>query len=123
MMHYHGFPINKFESVLCKVLINSSDERAAAEIYAAESLTRYISGMFYGLVFSSISIFMMLLFLSILHQQVISGLVILLIAYLYAILEIIRRFRNIRIKEVEMVFAASFKNRDLFEQRTPAIFE
>jgi hypothetical protein len=44
-----------------------------------------------------------------------SGLVLLLLAYLYAIVEIIRHFRNIRFKEVEAVFAASLRNRELFD--------
>jgi len=99
----------------CKVIINSKDERAAIEIYVAESLTRYISGMFYALAFSFILIFVTVL-MRYFVGQVNIGLIVILVAYLVAILEIVAHFRFIRIKEVETVFTASFHNRELFQQ-------
>jgi hypothetical protein len=41
----------------CKTMINSVDERAANEIYSAEALSRYISGIFYSLVIASCLLF------------------------------------------------------------------
>ena len=45
------------------------------------------------------------------------GLFVLLFAYLCAIIIIVQRFRKMRIREVEVVFAASYKNRDLFDEK------
>jgi hypothetical protein len=39
-----------------------------------------------------------------------------LLAYFLAIIVIIQNFRRIRIKEVEAIFAASFRNKTLFEK-------
>jgi len=100
----------------CKVLINSKDERAANEIYAAESLTRYMSGMFYALVVAFILILVTIPLRYFLASQLTIGLVIILIAYLVAIVEIIQHFRFIRIKEVQTVFTATFQNKELFRQ-------
>jgi hypothetical protein len=98
----------------CKVLVNSSDERSANEIYVAESLTRYIAGMFYALLISFVLILIAIIFCYFVSGQIVPGLVIALVAYLSAILVIVRYFRGIRVKEVETVFLASFKNRDVF---------
>jgi hypothetical protein len=98
----------------CKILIVANDERSANEIYAAESVTRYISGMFYALILSFVSILLPTIprYLS---GQSITGIGLLLVAYFLAIVVIVQHFRFIRIKEVETVFAASFKNREIFE--------
>jgi hypothetical protein len=48
--------------------------------------------------------------------QILIGLVIVLAVYLFMIVEILAHYRFLRIKEVEVVFAASYKNRDLFEK-------
>ncbi|MCL4248114.1 MAG: hypothetical protein KJ065_08205 [Anaerolineae bacterium] len=98
----------------CKALINTHDQRSSAEIYTAESLTRYISGMFYALVLSSIGILLTVILQRVLYGQAMAGLILLLLAYLFSIIVIVRRFRNIRLKEVETVFAASLKNREIF---------
>jgi hypothetical protein len=100
----------------CKVLINSKDEKAANEIYIAESLTRYISDMFYALLFAFVLIFVTVIVQYSIVHQVTLGLVIILIAYLVALAVIVDHFRFIRIKEVETVFVASFHNRELFQQ-------
>ncbi len=98
----------------CKVLINSCDKMAANEIYTAESMTRYISGMFYALVLSCIALLITVIAQHILYGQAMAGLLMILLAYILCIWAIVRRFRDIRIKEVETVFTASLKNRELF---------
>lgn len=100
----------------CKVIINSKDERAANEIYVAESLTRYISGMFYALLFAFILILATVILRQIVIGQLTAGLVFILVGYLVAIVEIIIHFRFIRIKEVETIFAACFRNKEMFQQ-------
>ena len=99
----------------CKIIIASNDERAAGEIYAAEALTRYIAGMFYALVFA---FFLILVVFApgLFSGQFQNGLIVILSAYSLAILIIIQNFRRIRIKEVEAIFAASFRNKSLFEK-------
>ncbi len=99
----------------CKVLINSADEKAATEVYAAESLTRYISGMFYALVIAFILIIGAVLAQWRQNGQILFGLFIFPAAYLLALGEIIWRFRAVRVKEVETVFITSFRNKELFQ--------
>jgi hypothetical protein len=103
-----------------KVIIASNDERSANEIYAAEALTRYIAGMFYALTFAFILILSVLTFEILASGQFRYGLVVVLLAYFLAIIVIIQNFRRIRIKEVETIFAASFRNKSLFEKGTKA---
>jgi len=45
-----------------------------------------------------------------------AGLLVVIVAYSVAGLVIVRRFRTIRVKEVEAVFAASYRNRELFQR-------
>ncbi len=101
----------------CKLVVSSNDVNTANEIYAAEALTRYIAGMFYALLFASILIVSTILLRFAFLGEWTVGLFILLVAYLLAIIIIVQRFRKIRIKEVESVFATSYKNRDLFEEK------
>lgn len=98
----------------CKVLINATDEKAAREIYIAESVTRYISGMFHALAIAVIAIAITIIAQIYLSVPVTASLLILGIAYVVFIVLIVRRFRDIRIKEVETVFAASLINRKIF---------
>lgn len=86
---------------------------AANEIYTAESMTRYISGMFYALVLSCIALLITVIAQHILYGQAMTGLLMILLAYILCIWAIVRRFRDIRIK-MEAVFTASLKNRELF---------
>jgi hypothetical protein len=99
---------------LCKMMIYSEDERAANEIYAAEAMCRYISGMFYALVLSCGLLFSIVV-LYIASGQIFVGLIAVLCAYLCALVVIMKRFRFMRLKEVETVFFASFRNRSIFE--------
>ena len=99
----------------CKIMVSCEDGRAGSEIYAAEALVRYLAGMFYALILAFLLILVTVVLRYIAFRQVMVGLIIMLCAYLFAIGAIISRFRFVRIREVETVFAASFKNRHLFE--------
>jgi hypothetical protein len=101
----------------CKLVVSCKDENAASEIYAAEALTRYIASMYYALLFSSLLIVATIILRYGLFGQLLLGLFALLAAYLLAILIIVQRFRKMRIREVEVVFAASYKNRELFDEK------
>ena len=103
----------------CKVMINSVDERAASEINAAEALSRYIASMFCALVLSSILISITVILRCYHFGQITVGLVALLFAYLFAVLVILTYFRFVRIREVEIVFAASFRNKSIFDTLSP----
>lgn len=105
----------------CKAIIVSQDEGSAGEIYAAEALVRYMSGMFYALVVACFLFLVALVVRWIMIGQVTVGLIIMLCTYLVAIGVILRRFRFVRIKEAETVFAASFKNRSIFEEITTPV--
>ncbi len=101
----------------CKLVVSCNDERAANEIYAAEALTRYIAGMFYALFFASILIVFAVFARYLTLGQWATGLVILLGVYFLAMVIIVQRFRKMRIREVEVVFAASYKNQFLFDEK------
>lgn len=107
----------------CKAMIPSEDERSASEIYAAEAFVRYMSGMFYALVVAFCIILVTVIVRWIVVGQPTAGLIIMLCIYLLAIGMILRRFRFIRIKEAQTVFAASFKNRSVFEEIAAPIDE
>jgi hypothetical protein len=99
----------------CKVIVSCADERAAGEVYAAEAFTRYLSGMFYALAFASAMILGIVVLRYVVDGETMVGLMIVLCFYLFAIGAILCRFRSIRAREVEIVFAACFGNRHLFE--------
>ncbi len=101
----------------CKLVVSFNDEKAANEIYAAEALTRYIASMYYGLVFSSALIIAAGIWRYLALGQFAFGLLALLVAYFLAMIIIIQRFRKMRIREVEVIFAASYKNRFLFDEK------
>jgi hypothetical protein len=110
---------NKQFFTFIKTIINSDDERAAEEMYAAESLCRYIAGMFYALCFASLSLLIPIVVSYLMFGQVLMGLIIVVAIYLFMIAEILAHYRFLRIKEVEIVFASSYKNRALFEEPSP----
>lgn len=102
----------------CKTLINSEDERAASEIYSAEAQVRYLAGMFYALC---IAMGLMLTGFAIRLALAPSDwswllFVVFFVAYAVMLLAIIRHYRVMRIKEVEIVFSATYRHRELFEQ-------
>jgi len=107
---------NKSLFTIVKVVVSSNDEKAAGEMYAAEALSRYISGMFYALSFACLVVLVTVVVCALVSHQVLTGLLVILFAYFFVIAEILAHYRFIRIKEVEIVFAASFKNRSLFEE-------
>jgi hypothetical protein len=98
-----------------KTVVATTDPSASAEIAAAEALSRFVSGMFYGLLVSTTLIVAVVAAILIQQQKVHSGLVCLTIIYLGAIWAILSNFRYLRMYEVEKVFALAYKNRHLFE--------
>ena len=98
-----------------KVMVSCEDKEAGVEIYATEALSRYLSGMFYALVLSFLAILVTVILHYIAFGEAMAGLIGMLCAYLLAIWAILSRFRFVRVREMETVFAASFKNRHLFE--------
>ena len=99
----------------CKVLINSKDERAASEINTAEALSRYIAAMFFALAVSCCLLLITFILRIIFLGQGMTGLIVIIFIYISAMIIILHYFRFVRIKEVEIVFAATFKNRAVFE--------
>ena len=76
----------------CKTLINSVDERAATEIYSAEALVRYLTGMFYALLLA-MSLMALGLVKQLVPQLADKGwwlFLVLLVAYMLMFLPIIR---------------------------------
>lgn len=98
----------------CKVLVSAEDALAATEIYSAESLSRYISGMFYALAAACTMVVLLIVSRLLGGKGLEIGLLSLAAAYVVGMLTILANFRFVRVKEVETIFAASFKNRHLF---------
>jgi hypothetical protein len=92
----------------CKLVITVSSEKSAAEIYAAESLSRFISSMFYGLLIATTA------WMAVVAVNSTAGFQCLVGAYLMAIVAILRNYRLIRLKEVETIFTIAYVNRELF---------
>jgi hypothetical protein len=97
---------------LCKSVVGSLDKDAAAEMYSAEALCRYISGMFYALLVALVVILVALIFI---HTARLV-LAILLGMYGVAFGAILKNYRFLRIKEVKTVFSLAFCNRDSLEK-------
>ena len=96
----------------CKVTLFAIDSKASPEIYAAEALTRYLSGTFYGLVFSVVLLAVVTV-VTLWHRQAIPAFVATIgLSYLAASIFILKHFRFIRLKEVETVFSATFAHQD-----------
>jgi hypothetical protein len=99
----------------CKVVLSVSDPLAAVEIYAAESLSRYISGMFYALGTALLIAAVVTCSRIAVGARLGAAVPVAAGAYIVGLIAILANFRFIRIKEVETIFAAAFKNRHLFE--------
>ncbi len=104
-----------------------NDENAAIEILSAESLTRYLTGIFYALRFSQILLAIGFIILSIktvlqileniysvYNITALAIVAFVFILYSYSSKILLENFRFIRIKEVVTVLIGSYKNRDLF---------
>ena len=108
-----------------KLIICYNDSKAANEIFSAESITRYITGIFYALrisIFYFSAIIILLLMDSFFHLywfyngmqiSIIIVLIAILTIYYIALQRIITNFRTIRIKEVESVILGSINNYQL----------
>jgi len=103
----------------CKIMVNSVDERAATEFNAAEALSRYTAAMFFTLVLASLLVAITTTLHYFYFHIVSAGLIALLVVYLVAIAVILAYLRFLRVKEVEIVFAACFKNKSIFEEKIP----
>ncbi len=99
-----------------KLIVISADARAANEIYAIESLCRYISSMLYALLASVVLTVIVIITHLIYYKTINVLLVMLLVGYAIAVYGILRNFRFMRIKEVQTVFFSSYKNKDLFNR-------
>lgn len=97
----------------CKNTLNKKDITLLEDIFAIEVTVRYLSGMFFSLCFASLSLLLAIL---VSGDEFIRHF-ILTLAAIYGIVAVvlIDRFRKMRIKEVELVFDASYQNRELFE--------
>lgn len=104
---------NKTYFNFIKTIISVEDEKTSSEIYAQESLSRYISSMFYALLFSIIFIIILLLYIDInsINNFDISILWSFLILYIFLTIGILSNYRFIRIKEVHIVIALSYKHK------------
>ena len=97
----------------CKtMLLQEGNEMIVMELYTAESINRYISGMFYSLLISILLIFITIPFQS--KSELIMILLVILLFYLIGFWNIVSRFRFIRTKEVQILFDACYKNKELF---------
>lgn len=102
----------------CKVMLVTEDETITHEIYAAESLSRYISGMLYALGISFLTLFSVGIYRYFLNEKIDYFLIPFMVGYLLGVLVILLNFRFLRLKEADTMFAATFKNRDiLFRSR------
>jgi Flp pilus assembly protein TadB len=95
---------------LCKLIVASEDPKAAQEIYSSEALCRHISGMFYALAASLAAMLSVGIAIWVHRGSPSFLLVFVVLVYLVAIVVILSNFRFMRLKEVETVFAASYRN-------------
>lgn len=98
----------------CKNLLNVKDNPITVEIAAAEATLRFLSGMFYSLI---ISIIVLIGVITTTNsgascRQYIIFIVIL--PYLICLYIITSNFRLFRLKEVDIIFDATYQNKDLF---------
>ncbi len=102
-----------------KSMINSVDEKAGRQAYAAEELTRYLAGMFYAMVVALCCVVPALVWNGV-YTGTLSRL-LLAIAAVYGIAAcvVLSRFRFVRIKEVETVLAICYTHQARFRGWTP----
>lgn len=97
----------------CKtMLLREGNEMTVIELNTAESINRYISGMFYSLFLSFLIILGTIPFQSKFELIIIS--ISMLLSYLIGLWNIVSRFRFIRIKEAQTLFDACYKNKEWF---------
>jgi len=99
---------------LCKMAVVSSNSPLAAEVYAAEALTRYVACMFYALrIALLLALFMAAAnFIAVLPRFTVTRTLVawLVVAAVYGIslFVILKNFRTVRFKEVDTVFTACY---------------
>ncbi len=105
----------------CKNIIYFNNKDSSKEVFSAEAMIRFLTGICYALVFSIIGITICLLLLKF-HSSYIeyygpaysNGLIIFLAVYMVVFIVLLLNFRISRIKEVETVFISTFNNKELF---------
>jgi hypothetical protein len=101
----------------CKTMLLTKDnDMIIMELYSAESINRYISGMFYSLAISVFLLSLLAIIVAILKpfSEIIIFLLIILFFYFIGLWNIISRFRLIRLKEAQLLFDACYYKKDLF---------
>lgn len=105
----------------CKLMTYSIDVKLSREVYSAESLTRYLSGIYHALKISlGLYLIPMLVWtINIIREQetklsvvVVIILICIFLLYIYLIRKILQNFRKIRVKEAFTIFIASYKLKD-----------
>jgi hypothetical protein len=91
----------------CKTIINDNDSPNVDAVFAAEALTRYVASIFNALCISMI-ILLVVLFSRFGHIPcfMISSIIVF---YLLGAIIILRNFKFLRMKEVDLVFTATLK--------------
>ena len=97
---------------LCKTTLIKNNSELASRCYALEDENRSISGMFYGLVFSTILLIISLILSFFLPEKGSELPSFLLVLYLMAIWYILKSFRFMRIKETLEVFNSTYTIKD-----------
>ena len=109
-----GKPRNRQYFNFCKAIVAGHDVQAGSELYAAESLSRYISGMLYALVAACALMVIDSIVPLFLGRSPMAIAPVLAVSYACAVVAILARYRFMRIKEVELLFAACYRNRAVF---------
>ena len=104
----------------CKSIISKYDPNSCKEVYAAEAMTRFISGSYYALQISIILMIVnsyILFKTSTINESLITIFVI--FGYLILLHIILSQYRFLRCKEIDTIFNACFANRKNFEKLFP----
>lgn len=98
----------------CKRLIFQKDDPIIDNLVSSETTVRYLSGMTYALMYTIITMLMVLFFRLILFEfdNFLIVLILLLFLYVWSFLVIVKNYKYLRIREVELLFDISFKYRN-----------
>lgn len=105
----------------CKVMLMYENENVMTEINSAEALTRYMASIFYALLISLLFWIISGIAIWIMSPPAPPYIFLIIGIYIVSMFLIMRNLRLIRLKEVETVFAATFKCRNtLFKSNKPS---
>jgi hypothetical protein len=102
-----------------KVVVTCANERAAAELSAAESLSRYVASMLYGLS-AAITVLFVSALVRAISWEVEAWVLIAITAYAVGVWIILWSFRYLRLKEVEAILATCYQTAGEFLPRKGA---